>query len=51
VFSKPNGEPIASTHSPTLSLVGVAEAHRRQARGVELEQREVGAPVAPIILA
>ncbi len=21
VFSKPNGEPIASTHSPTLSLV------------------------------
>ena len=22
VFSKPNGEPIATTHSPTLSLFG-----------------------------
>ena len=22
VFSKPNGEPIAATHSPTLSLLG-----------------------------
>ena len=45
VFSKPNGEPIATTHSPTLSLVGSPKLHHRQAGGVDLDQRDVGAPV------
>ena len=37
VFSKPNGEPIATTHSPTLSLVGSPK-------------RTAGRPVASILI-
>ena len=37
VFSKPNGEPIATTHSPTLSLFGSPK-------------RTAGRPVASILI-
>ena len=45
VLSRPNGEPMAITHSPTLSLDDVADPHRRQAAGVDPHQRDVGALV------
>ena len=45
VFSRPNGEPIAITHSPTFSLRDVADAHERQAGRLDLDQRDVGALV------
>ena len=45
VFSKPNGEPIATTHSPDPADVRVAEAHDRQPVRLDLEQRDVGAAV------
>ena len=44
--SKPNGEPIAITHSPRL-IAGIGvEVERRQVRRVDLDQRDVGALVA-----
>jgi hypothetical protein len=51
VFSKPNGEPMASTHSPTRRLRLTCRAHDRQALGLDLEHGHVGALVAPSTLA
>ena len=45
LFSKPNGEPIASTHSPGLDLRGIAERHGRQVLRVDLDHRDIGALV------
>ena len=45
LFSKPNGEPMAITHWPGRSCAGIAEAHRRQAGGGDLDQRHVAALV------
>ena len=42
VFSRPNGEPIASTHSPTFRLLRVADRDHRQVLGVDLQHRDVG---------
>ena len=51
VFSKPYGEPIASTHSPTSRSLRVAERHDRQVLGVDLEHRDVGLRIEPSTLA
>ena len=40
-FSKPNGEPIATTHWPAFSF-GIAELHHRQVLAFDLEHRDVG---------
>ena len=45
VFSSPNGEPIAITHSPTRSLFGSPMRDRRQAGRFDLDQCDVGARV------
>ena len=42
LFSKPNGEPIASTHWPGLIFAGSPSLHRRQVGGVDLDHRHVG---------
>ena len=42
VFSKPNGEPMASTHSPTLICAGSPSFTDGQALGVDLHHRDVG---------
>ena len=42
-----NGLPIAITHSPSRTLVGVAELHRLQRLGrLHLQHREIGLRVA-----
>ena len=45
VFSRPNGLPMATTHSPTLSLSGSPIDDARQLLRVDLQQRDVGALV------
>ena len=45
-WSKPNGEPIATTHWPGLERLRVADAQGRQALAVDLQQRDVGLLVA-----
>ena len=45
LFSKPKGEPMASTHSPGFSLRRIADAHRRQVLRLDLDDRDVGALV------
>ena len=46
LFSKPNGEPIAITHSPRLTRGLRGEVERRQVLRVDLDERDVGALVA-----
>ncbi len=48
VWPRPNGLPIATTKSPTLELVEVAESgHRGQMVAGELEHRDIGLGIAP----
>jgi hypothetical protein len=42
LFSKPNGEPMATTHSPTRVRCRVAEANDRQIVGVDAQHGDVG---------
>ncbi len=46
VRSNPNGAPMANTHCPTFRRVGVADLHGGQPLSLDLEQRDVGLPVA-----
>ena len=43
LFSKPNGEPMASTHSPGLQFRRIADAHGRQVLRLDLDHGDVGA--------
>ena len=45
LFSKPNGEPIAITHSPGRSFDGSPMLHGRQVLRLDLQHRDVGALV------
>ena len=42
VFSRPNGAPIATTHSPTRVVVRIADPDHRQVLRVDLDHRDVG---------
>jgi hypothetical protein len=46
LLSKPNGEPIATTHSPTLRTPGSPKRNRWQAGGLDLDQRDIGSLVS-----
>ena len=42
MFSRPNGAPIATTHSPTLRGLGIADLDDREVGGVDLDDGDVG---------
>jgi hypothetical protein len=45
LLSKPNGEPIATTHSPTLRTPGSPKRTVGRAGGLDLDQRDIGSLV------